>query len=178
MKKFLSSTFAKSISLVAALFVVTLLINQSEQLVKPFEQAFLNTPAEDTAWGTEALVQAHETVKQMSPIAAANACGLGASSCFRCHNDKRAPIQNKDENEAPWHAQHDKVNYSCAGCHAGNPRILKQEIAHKGLIANPVSEADKTCKSCHGADADAKAKIYLDKHPKLGGAVAAEEVAE
>lgn len=129
----------------------------------------LDTQQAEQGWGSEVLAEASETLQKVSPIALANACGLGASSCFRCHNGKRAEAPNKDEAEAPWHVDHDKVNYSCAGCHKGNPRILKQAIAHKNLIANPVANPDETCASCHGEDAKAKQKIYLDAHPSLVG---------
>lgn len=37
-------------------------------------------------WGAEALQVVSDQAQQLSPIAIANACGLGASSCFRCHN--------------------------------------------------------------------------------------------
>lgn len=108
-------------------------------------------PEETAAWGSESLVTLSEQVERLSPVALANACGLGASSCFRCHNGKRAQSPTADAATAPWHANHAKVNYSCAGCHQGNPRILKQEIAHKGLLADPRAEPEKACAGCHAA---------------------------
>lgn len=112
-------------------------------------------------WGSEALdvLAAHSA--RLSPLPLANACGLGASSCFRCHNGKRAPEPASDAITAPWHLQHATVNYSCAGCHQGNPRILKQEIAHKGLLANPLDEPAKSCSGCHAAaDVERLAATY------------------
>lgn len=103
------------------------------------------------AWGEEVLAETHASFAALSPIALANACGLGASSCFKCHNGKRAPQPAQSVETSPWHAQHLTVNYSCAGCHGGNPRILKQEIAHQKLIANPLTQPDKSCASCHTA---------------------------
>lgn len=146
----------KTLAVAAAFFAVSvLLFNFSQQ-------------AEQTdAWGSEVLAEVSEGLQKVSPIPLANACGLGASSCFRCHNGRRAEAPGKDEN-SPWHVEHDTVNYSCAGCHKGNPRILKQAIAHKDLVANPVASPEETCASCHGDEAAAKAKIYLDKHPRLG----------
>jgi hypothetical protein len=119
-------------------------------------------------WGSEALEIIHDQARELSPIAFANACGLGASSCFRCHNDKRAKAPNYSPVDAPWHAQHKSVNYSCTGCHQGNPRILKQEIAHKNLIVNAASQPEKTCATCHsGEESTRLLSVYRTSHPRL-----------
>ena len=128
--------------------------------------ANLITPADDDSWGSEALVTINEGVKKISPIPLANACGLGASSCFRCHNGRRADLPTTGE-EGPWHAQHASVNYSCAGCHKGNPRIIKQEVAHKDLVANPVAHPEGTCTSCHAGETTKHREVYLPKFPAL-----------
>jgi nitrate/TMAO reductase-like tetraheme cytochrome c subunit len=130
---------------IAALFL------QTPGSVSVAEQAAVSTPVDADAWGYEALEVVKNHAQQFSPVALANACGLGASSCFRCHNGKRAALPNMDEAAAPWHAQHAKVNYSCTGCHKGNPRILKQEIAHKNLVVNPLAATSQTCATCHAA---------------------------
>lgn len=148
--------FGKTLALMATLFAVSvLLFNVTQQSEKA------------DAWGSEALAEISEGLQKVSPIPLANACGLGASSCFRCHNGRRAELPGNDEN-SPWHVDHDKVNYSCAGCHNGNPRILKQVIAHKNLITNPLAHPEASCSSCHSDDAVAKSKIYLEKHPSSG----------
>ena len=122
----------------------------------------------DDGWGAEALEIIHTQAQQLSPITLANACGLGASSCFRCHNDKRAKAPNYSPVDAPWHAQHKSVNYSCTGCHQGNPRILKQEIAHKNLIVNAAAAPEKTCATCHSADEITRLlPVYRASHPRL-----------
>jgi hypothetical protein len=121
----------------------------------------------DTApagWGGEALLAVHEDLARLSPIAPANACGLGASSCFKCHNGKRAPAPSLDEQHGIWHLDHQSVNYSCAGCHKGNPRILKQEIAHRKLLGNPLEDTAASCASCHGAS---QLDAYVDRYQKL-----------
>lgn len=116
--------------------------------------------ADDAGWGAEALSDVGGAAA-FSPVPLANACGLGASSCFRCHNGKRAEAPASNPDTAPWHQQHASVNYSCAGCHQGNPRILKQEIAHKNLLANPVSEPTQACAGCHVAgEVDGLAERY------------------
>jgi hypothetical protein len=135
---------------IAALFLQTPVL-QAPGNVSIAEQAAVNAPVDADAWGYEALEVVKNQAQHFSPVALANACGLGASSCFRCHNGKRAALPNMDDAAAPWHSQHAKVNYSCTGCHKGNPRILKQEIAHKNLVANPLAATSQTCATCHAA---------------------------
>lgn len=100
-------------------------------------------------WGSESLAEVHKKAGVFSLIGVANACGLGASSCFKCHNGSRADKPESDPEKAPWHAQHAKVNHSCAGCHNGNERIIRKSMAHRKLIANPVSAPEQSCASCH-----------------------------
>lgn len=100
---------------------------------------------EDGSWSSEVLGGIHEGIVTASPIAVANACGLGASSCFKCHNGRRA---DKPGEEA-WHIQHTKVNHSCVGCHQGNERLMLKNMAHKKLIGDPRKNAEQTCMSCH-----------------------------
>lgn len=111
---------------------------------------------QDEPWGQVALTPVDSVLQQVSPLPFANACGLGASSCFRCHNGKRAEAPSDDA----WHKDHAKVNFSCAGCHNGNPRIIKQDIAHKNMIPDPRTTPDESCSSCHKGDVDNKLKNY------------------
>lgn len=100
-----------------------------------------------SAWGAEVLeVESVSILDHL--IRPANACGLGASSCFRCHNGKRALAPAKQ----PWHRQHTSVNHSCVGCHAGNPRIIRKEMSHRRLISDPRSKPEASCKGCHQGD--------------------------
>ena len=103
-------------------------------------------------WGGEAAVALSEKATLLSPIKLANACGLGASSCFKCHNGKRAAKPNTDAQKAPWHAQHAKVNNSCVGCHKGNSRIMKEDMAHAKMVAKPVDNKTESCGGCHTSD--------------------------
>lgn len=111
-------------------------------------------------WGAEATVAVAEGVARLSPIALANACGLGASSCFKCHNGKRAAAPSMDAALSPWHAQHAKTNNSCIGCHKGNPRIMKKDMAHSKLIAKPRDNAEQVCASCHKGNLDKVQSAY------------------
>ena len=102
-------------------------------------------------WGQEAIEDLREHAAALSPIANANACGMGASSCFKCHNGGRAPAPKVDAKTGQWHLDHKSVNGSCAGCHKGNERLVKKELAHEGLVKNPRLNAANTCDSCHKA---------------------------
>lgn len=102
-------------------------------------------------WGSESLTVLQDGLSKVSPIALANACGMGASSCFKCHNGKRAGAPNMDEAKAPWHTQHKKVNNSCVGCHKGNPRLMKEDLAHAQMVKSPRGGAE-LCGGCHKGD--------------------------
>lgn len=117
--------------------------------------------AETAGWGSEAVNDAYHASNRMSPIPLANACGMGASSCFKCHNGKRADAPNMDSATAPWHSEHKTVNGSCVGCHKGNPRVMKQDVAHKNLLGDPRTDLTAGCASCHkGDDLDELNKAY------------------
>ncbi len=121
-----------------------------------------NAPAalENAGWGREALVVG-EDEPRWSPISVANACGLGASSCFKCHNGTRASAPRMDKGTAPWHVDHKAVNYSCAGCHHGNPRLLKKELAHSEMVVDPRVKLETSCGTCHKSeDLSQLAKSY------------------
>lgn len=112
------------------------------------------------AWGSEVLAVAREQALELSPFAVANACGIGASSCFKCHNGTRAPAPKADKTANPWHTDHRTVNDSCVGCHAGQARLIKKELAHANLVNDPRGKAEQ-CASCHkGGDAAMLAKNY------------------
>ena len=106
-------------------------------------------PAIASGWGQEALREIYLGAADLSPIADANACGMGASSCFKCHNGSRAMAPKMDPKTGAWHADHKSVNGSCAGCHKGNQRLIKKELAHEGLIKDARQKVADTCDSCH-----------------------------
>lgn len=131
---------------VAFTFVVGALLLLTSA-TNPVEPTGTNVQA---AWGNESLRTLQAGLDQISPIALANACGLGASSCFKCHNGKRAIAPGSDPAKSPWHVQHREVNNSCAGCHKGNPRIMMKDMAHTRMIASPRS--GEMCADCHKND--------------------------
>lgn len=124
-------------------------------------QAAIEVAGSDVSgWGREALNIVHEQATAWSPIALANACGMGASSCFKCHNGKRAEAPKMDKKTSPWHPDHKSVNDSCVGCHGGNARIIKKDIAHTGVIKDPRPKPE-ACATCHkSGDASSLLKSY------------------
>jgi len=103
----------------------------------------------DAGWGQEAIGNLREYAAALSPIASANACGMGASSCFKCHNGTRAAVQKMDRKTAPWHFDHKSVNGSCVGCHKGKDRLVKKELAHEGMIIDSRLKVVEACEGCH-----------------------------
>lgn len=123
-------------------------------------QQDLNANSSD-GWGSEALSGVYDGLSTLSPISLANACGLGASSCFKCHNGKRAMAPKMSPADGLWHEQHSKVNNSCTGCHKGNPRLMKEKMAHRELITEVLKNTDETCAKCHsGSELDELIKPY------------------
>lgn len=102
----------------------------------------------NAGWGHEVLAVAREQAFELTPFSIANACGIGASSCFKCHNGTRAPAPKADKATSPWHPDHKTVNDSCVGCHAGNARLIKKEIAHANLVKDPRPKPEM-CSKCH-----------------------------
>ena len=100
------------------------------------------TPAAQPAgWGAEALSDVRDLMRSVSPIAEANACGMGASSCFKCHNGTRAAAPSQEK----WHTDHKSVDNSCVGCHKGNPRLIKKELAHTEMVKDPRPKVAEMC---------------------------------
>ncbi len=107
--------------------------------------AQLTATAADHGWGSKAIVLLHADLLSGAGIRPANACGLGATSCYKCHNGTQAAAPDNK----PWHVQHIPVNYSCNGCHQGNPRLMNKVIAHSGLLSDPLTNPAKACATCH-----------------------------
>ncbi len=129
--------------------------------------ALTEAEQEASGWGSSVLRAFHERVVAKAPIRVANACGLGATSCFKCHNKgRRGPAPAMDDKADPWHPQHMEVNHSCDGCHKGNPRLMVEGISHKGMIADPRTSPVKTCGGCHSDEDPAK---LVKRYQGVGG---------
>ena len=117
-------------------------------------------------WGAEVFDSIHESAIADGLVRPANACGLGASSCFKCHNGTRAPEPDTNPVTAPWHSEHARVNNSCVGCHSGNPRLMREQMAHRDLIADPRQQPTESCASCHQNASELQG--FLDAYLKVG----------
>lgn len=142
--------FAHALLLTALLVTGTVMLFIASHDNNPQTQQAQNDSKQ--AWGNEALSHVYKGMSKISPIPLANACGLGASSCFKCHNGRRAPAVNMDAKKAPWHTEHEPVNYSCAGCHQGNPRLMIKSMAHSKMLSDPRSNLKLACSTCHSGD--------------------------
>jgi cytochrome c553 len=58
-----------------------------------------------------------------------------------------------------------KRRADCTVCHAGLEGAYDKELAHQGLIANPIQNNIAACKSCHGEDYDQ----YIERFALMAG---------
>ena len=124
------------------------------------ERADVAAAPSHAGWGAEAIAEIRDAMRTVSPIAEANACGMGASSCFKCHNGTRSKAPPPDK----WHTDHKSVDNSCGGCHKGNPRLIKVELAHKDMVKDPRGKHVESCAGCHkGGDTAQLVAKYAKK---------------
>jgi len=156
-------TMARAIARTAAgtFAVVALALLWSHAASSPERADGHATPqAANAGWGSEAVAEVRGMMRAVSPIAEANACGMGASSCFKCHNGTRAVAPSQEK----WHTDHKSVDNSCVGCHKGNARLIKKELAHAEMVKDPRPKAAEMCASCHkSGNAAELAKSYNKK---------------
>ncbi len=65
------------------------------------------------------------------------------SSCTTCHA-QADPVADKGE----WHISH-AGNDICINCHGGNGSTMDKNLAHQGMLAQPLSDIYTDCHSCH-----------------------------
>ena len=65
------------------------------------------------------------------------------SSCTTCHA-QADPVADKGE----WHTSHASKDI-CVNCHGGNGSSLDKNLAHQGMLAQPLSDIYTDCHSCH-----------------------------
>jgi hypothetical protein len=68
------------------------------------------------------------------------------SSCITCH-EKDYPVFDQGE----WHMLHGRKD-CCAQCHGGNCSTMDKELAHQGIVANPLEDIYTNCYHCHPDD--------------------------
>ncbi len=137
--------YATCITILTVVAVVWSLLSATPPMPRSALHTHRMPAVHKNGWGASAISNIHESFATCSPIAAANACGMGASSCFKCHSSGRGPAVS----DSPWHTDHEPVNNDCVGCHGGSPWILRKSLAHAGLIADPLKVPQKACASCH-----------------------------
>jgi hypothetical protein len=93
----------------------------------------------------------------MTPSPVAAQCGSNPppnSSCYTCH------VQENPESEiGDWHGTHGRSD-CCAKCHGGNCSTMDADLAHQGVVANPLSDIYTNCHSCHPDDYLTRADVF------------------
>ncbi len=95
----------------------------------------------------------------MIPLQAAAQCGddPGSSSCIDCHETQQAhPVYGT----AAWHDIH-ALKDCCWKCHGGNTETADKDLAHVGILENPLDDVYTDCYSCHPVD-------YLERADRFG----------
>ncbi len=93
------------------------------------------------------------------PFRALAQCGEPPkSTCMTCHA-KEAPVSEKGE----WHIIHAGKDI-CVNCHGGNATAADKNLAHEGIMAQPLADIYTDCHSCH-PDYEARAAQFA---PTLG----------
>jgi hypothetical protein len=105
----------------------------------------------------------------MTPIPVAAQCGSNPppdSSCYTCHVQED-PISGNGE----WHGIHANKD-CCAKCHGGNCSTMDKDLAHQGMIANPLSDIYTNCHSCHPDDYQEVAETFAMELGIIPGSIA------
>jgi hypothetical protein len=82
----------------------------------------------------------------MTPSSVTAQCGSNPppdSNCYTCHVQEN-PVEGNGE----WHGIHGQKDY-CAECHGGNCTAMDKDLAHQGVIFNPLTDIYTNCHSCH-----------------------------
>ena len=90
------------------------------------------------------------------PIRVLAQCGdtPADSSCKTCH-DQNAPVYGKGE----WHDIHASKD-CCWNCHGGNTQAQDKDLAHEGMLLNPLQDIYTDCHSCHPDDYQSLAERF------------------
>ena len=96
-------------------------------------------------------------VSVLTTSRAAAQCSTPKSSCVSCHGEG-----NHVTGMDTWNNVHVTQDI-CTYCHAGNGSAKDKNLAHQGLVAQPLSDTYTSCHSCHPADYEAKASQLAEK---------------
>jgi hypothetical protein len=91
-----------------------------------------------------------------SPMRVQAQCGdtPADSSCKTCH-EKSAPVYGTGE----WHDIHAGKD-CCWNCHGGNTQVLDKDLAHEGMVVNPLQDVYTDCHACHPDDYQMRAERF------------------
>lgn len=83
-----------------------------------------------------------------TPAVQAQAATPGADDahCLACHGDLYYLYDT-----GKWHCLY-QASPSCIHCHGGQPGMVNADLAHAGMIANPLQENAAVCQKCHPDD--------------------------
>lgn len=81
------------------------------------------------------------------------------SACSSCHENLYLI-----HDTGKWYCMC-KRRAECSVCHAGQADTYDKELAHQGLIANPIQNNPGICQSCHGEDYEA----YIERFVLIAG---------
>jgi hypothetical protein len=76
------------------------------------------------------------------------------SSCYTCHEDTH-PVSERGE----WHTIHAGKD-CCWNCHGGNDQVEDKDLAHVGLMLNPLEDTYLSCHACHPDDYQSRADRF------------------
>jgi len=79
-----------------------------------------------------------------------------SSSCYRCHQEQGAfPVYGKGD----WHDIH-AAKDCCWNCHGGNTMSDEADLAHVGMLTNPLADIYTDCYACHPGDYQERAEQF------------------
>jgi hypothetical protein len=76
------------------------------------------------------------------------------SSCYTCHEESY-PVFGKGE----WHEIHARKD-CCWNCHGGNSQSMDKDLAHVGLVRQPLEDMYTDCYACHPYDYPTRAERF------------------
>ena len=89
-----------------------------------------------------------------APVSAQCGVNLLDSSCFKCHT-----AESEYFGKGEWHSIHAPKD-CCANCHGGNCAATDKELAHQGMIPNPLEDIYTNCHACHPYDYQERAARF------------------
>jgi hypothetical protein len=77
-----------------------------------------------------------------------------ASTCYTCHAESY-PVFDQGE----WHAIHARKD-CCWNCHGGNAQAQDKDLAHQGMVLQPLNDTFTDCYACHPSDYQERAERF------------------